>query len=64
MVCAYLRVVHVPKEEVGVGIQDEVSAIEFVSILILFYVKETTDAILPVQIRHLPPKLPIQPLFS
>lgn len=53
MICDYLGIVHVPVKEVVACIQYEVSAVEFVSIFIFFYIEKTTDPTLPVQIRHL-----------
>lgn len=48
----HLGIVHVPKEEVGLGIQDEVPSQELPTNITVFNVQEPTDPVLTIHIRH------------
>lgn len=50
----YLWIVHVPEDRVTRRVQDEVSPVKLAAVLIFLYVQESTDAIVSVQVRHVP----------
>lgn len=48
----YLRVVHVPQQAVGLGVQDEIPPQKLAAGLIFLDVQEPADTVLSVQVRH------------
>jgi len=49
---AYLGVVHVPQEAVGLGVQDEIPPQKPAAGLIFLNVQEPADTVLPIHVRH------------
>lgn len=47
--CAYLRIVHVPQEVVGLGVQDEIPPQKLATGLIFFNIQEPADTVLSIQ---------------
>lgn len=50
----YLWIVHVPEERVTRRVQDIVAPVKLAAVLIFLYVQESTDAVVSVQVRHVP----------
>ncbi len=50
----YLWIVHIPEEKILMSVQDNITPIKLITVLIFLNIQESTGPILSVQVRHVP----------